>query len=797
MSRRWPFLIPFICMTAAMSLSVLTGFYSDILMLAAVFTCLLLASFLPYPLSFSVFTVLFFFFWGLTVLHPWLTPDQSQHSLRTHVSDRPITIEGVISTRPSVSPEGSRLTVQVESVINGNRAELISGKLLLYVSEGDITLTRGDRIRFKSRVSVPRRLGLAGEFDYVRYLAFQGISAIGRVVSQDEIVLMRAAAVESIQRTIDKTARSLGDVIRSSIPDVHISSILTALLVGDQRRIPRDLADAYARAGVNHILSISGFHIGIIAAFIALLVVWLMTRFEYPALRWNVRRIAVLIAVPAMLLYLLLTGNAPATARSVIMLSVFAAALFSERERDSVNTLLFAAFLLVAVNPPTLFDVSFQLSFLSLWGILVAVPMIVKYTAVMKSPWQKSMIQFIAASVAASCVTLLPVLYIFKIASLNGILTNFVIVPLLGYGAVLAGFIALPFLTLFPSFASMLLWPAAILIAISNRFIIWCTSLPVLTFHGITGWDMLFFLLFMIVITFVKKRLLLICLSLLIPITAVVLHLYAATVSDGRLHITMLSVGQAESMLLQLPDGSTLLVDGGGYLHDTGQDFGKRFLAPALGAMHVGRIDRMIATHDHPDHSGGLPYVIKNFSVGEFWSGTKVSEDIIRELDSKSVPQRTLVAGDVITLPGPVSITVLSPVESMENAADGDESSVNEQSLVFRLSYGSFSMIFCADAGFEAEQRMLDKGYDLKSSVLKVGHHGSRFSTSERFLARVSPELALISAGAANRFGLPSVRTVDLLRSKGVPLYRTDRDGTIELVTDGKSWSVATPFNPE
>ncbi len=797
MSRRWPFLIPFLFMTAGMSLSALTGFSSDISSLAAVFSCLLLACFLPYPVFFPACTALFFFLWGLTALHPWLSPDPSPYTIRTHASDRPITIEGVISTRPSVAPEGSRLTVQVEGVINGKQIETTSGLLLLFVSEGDVTLARGDRIRFNSRISVPRRLGLAGEFDYSRYLAFQGITATGRVASQNEIVLIRAAAVESMQRSIDRTARFLGDAIRNSIPDERVSSILTALIIGDQRRIPRDLADAYTRAGVNHILSISGFHVGIIAAFITVLVIWFLTRFEYPSLRWNVRRIAVLIAVPAMLVYLLLTGNAPATARSVIMLTVFAAALFSERERDSVNTLLLAAFFLVAFNPPTLFDVSFQLSFLSLWGILIAVPLIMKYTAAVNSTLLCSMIQFVAASVAASCVTLLPVLFIFKVASFNGILTNFVIVPLLGYGAVLAGFMALPFLALLPSFSPLLLWPAATLIVISNRFIIWCTSLPVLTFHGITGLDMFFFLLFMTCMTFVRHRLLLISSALIIPITAIFLHLYAATASDGRLHITMLSVGQAESMLLRLPDGSTLLVDGGGYLHDTGQDFGRRFLAPALGAMHVGRIDRMIATHDHPDHSGGLPYIIKNFSVGEFWSVSKVTGDIVSELITRGVPQRTLEAGDDITLPGPVFITVLSPAGSVETVADGDESSVNEQSLVFRLKYGAFSMVFCADAGFEAEQRILEDGHELKSTVLKVGHHGSRFSTSEEFLSRVSPELALISAGAGNRFGLPSSRTVNLLRSKRIPLYRTDRDGTIELITDGKSWSVATPFNPE
>jgi competence protein ComEC len=797
MSRRWPFLVPFLFMTAGLTLSAFYGFFCDITTIAAAFSCLVLACFLPYSSVYPVCTALFFFFWGLFALHPWLSPETSSISVRTKVSNNPITIEGVISERPSVAPEGSRLTVRVERVIRRGLTETASGFLLLYVSEGDVLLTRGDRIRFISRISVPRRLGLPGEFDYSRYLAFQGISATGRVASQSEIVLIRAAAEDSKQRTLDRIARLLGDSIRRGVPDEHVSSILTALLIGDQRRIPKDLADAYTRAGVNHILSISGFHVGIIAAFITILAIWILTRFEYPALLWNVRRIAVLIAVPAMVAYLFLTGNAPATARSVIMLTVFAIALFAERERDSVNTLLLAAFFLVAINPPTLFDVSFQLSFISLWGILVAVPLITKSTAHVTSPWLRVMIQFVAASVAASFVTLLPVLFVFKVASLNGIVTNFVIVPLLGYGAVLAGFIALPFVVLFPSSAPLLLWPAAALVAASNRFIMWCTSLPVLTFHGITVWDMLFFLLFMTVMTFLRSRILLWCSGVTIPVIAYALHLFAATSIDGRLHVTMLSVGQAESMLLRLPDGSTMLVDGGGYLHDTGLDFGQRILAPALGALHVGRIDRMIATHNHPDHSGGLPYIIKNFTVGEFWSVPEVTAEILKELHERGVPRRTLAAGDAITLPGPVVVTVLSPARSRLSHADFSEEDVNEQSLVFRLSYGAFSMIFCADAGFDAEQRMLASRKELKSTVLKVGHHGSRYSTSEEFLERVHPKLALISAGAGNRFGLPATRTVDLLGSKRIPTYRTDRDGTIELVTDGKSWSVSTPYKPD
>jgi competence protein ComEC len=797
MIRRWPFLIPFLFMTAGLAVSAFSGMYCETAVLPAAFLCLLLSSVQPKPGLFSVCSALLFFLWGLCALQPWLSPEISPHSIQSKSSNNPITIEGVISARPSVTPDGSRLTVEVERIIEGEQAEAVSGLLLLSIEEGDVVIARGDRIRFVTRISVPRRLGLPGEFDYSRYLALQGIAATGRVASQGDIVLIRAAAVESMLRTSDRIARILGDSIRTSIPDERISSVLTALLIGDQRRIPRDLADAYTRAGVNHILSISGFHIGIVAAFITVTIIWFLTRFEYPALHWNIRRNAVLIAVPAMLGYLFLSGNAPATARSVIMLSVFALALFAERERDAINTLLFAAFFLVAINPPTLFDVSFQLSFIALWGILIAVPLIMRCTGTVTSPWFLGFVQFMSASVAASLVTILPVLYIFKVATVNGIVTNLLVVPLLGYGAVLSGFIALPLIMLFPTVASLLLWPAATLVTISNQFILWCASLPVLTFHGITTWDMFFFLLFMTAMTFLTSRILLLAASVLMPLSAVVIHLCTATESDHRLHITMLSVGQAESLLVQLPDGSTLLVDGGGYLHDTGHDFGQRVLAPALGALHVGRIDTMISTHDHPDHSGGLPFIIRNMPVGEFWSGPDMSPEMQRELNSRGVSKRTVIAGDVITLPGPVVITVLSPSMSVHGETGNDELSVNEQSLVFRLSYGKFSMLFCADAGFEAERQMLARQYAIKSTVIKVGHHGSRFSTSTEFIERIQPGLALISAGKGNRFGLPSKQTLDLLNSKGVPVFRTDRDGTIELVTDGVSWSVSTPFKPE
>jgi competence protein ComEC len=300
--------------------------------------------------------------------------------------------------------------------------------------------------------------------------------------------------------------------------------------------------------------------------------------------------------------------------------------------------------------------------------------------------------------------------------------------------------------------------------------------------------------------TFLHNPRLRLTLAISFPMIALLLHILPST-SDGRLHITMLSVGQAESILLRHPDGSITLVDGGGYLHETGRDFGQRILAPALGALGVRRINYMISTHDHPDHIGGLNYVAENFPVAEFWctNGGGVAQNaqnIVQTIARRHLPQRTLVAGDTILLPDGVTFSVYSPLRSSVARPDSEVMDVNEQSLVFRLSYGKFSMLFTADAGYAAEQRLLSGGYELRSTVLKVGHHGSRYSTSPEFLKRVNPKLALISAGYGNRFGLPAPSTVNMLTSRGICLYRTDRDGTIELTTDGTRWSVTTPYVP-
>ena len=799
MLQERPFLIPLLAMASGLVIADQSGFCVPVSVPAALLLCLALSCLIRNRTPFIICCALFFLAWGLSALTPWKTPDPSSVTIALKASRKPLTIEGIVRSRPTVSASGSSLVIRTERVFRDMNPEQVSGDMLLYIGEGDVTAARGDRIRFISRLTVPQRLGLPGEFDYPRYLAFQGVSAIGRVATKDDLVLMRGAAEDSLLRRIDGIAVRLGDFMRAAEPDTSVSSVMTALLIGDQKRIPVPLSDAYTRAGVNHILSISGFHVGIIGYCIVMFVLFLATRSEYLAVHFNLRRTVVLLSLPTMLFYLFLTGAAPATARSVIMLAALVLALYAERETDPVNVLLLAAFLLISLHPPDLFDISFQLSFLALWGIVVFVPPIMACFKSVERAWLRTLIQFVAASCAASCVTAIPVLSAFNMASLNGIFSNFLMVPLLGYGAVLTGFCALPLVYIYPQAATALFWIAGRMVELSNWLILKFAQLPVLRFYGITARDMLLSILFMCSVTFLRPGRLKKSLCCLLPSVAILIHLISHPGGDGRLHITMLSVGQAESLLIRMPDSTTMLIDGGGYLHDTGRDFGERVLAPALFKLGVQRIDYLVLTHSHPDHIGGMPYLARRLPVGVLWEAGSGGvgpqyEQLRKTLAEAGTPVRQLKIGDEIVLSGSVRFKVLSPPEHKRAALSVNDMGMNEDSLVLRLAYGDFSMLFTADAGIPSEEAMLASGAGLRSTVLKVGHHGSRHSSSPEFLRRVSPRAALISAGRNNNFGLPSPVTIKLLERSGVTTYRTDRDGTINLLTDGRSWSIGTPY---
>lgn len=731
---------------------------------------------------------LFWFWVGMAALVPYLDGLRCRAGIEGFDGQQ-VTVEGVLLSRPVALEEGQRLDLQVEHVFTPKAAYQVDGRLQIFLAHGQGNWLRGDRIRCPARIRIARLLGLPGEFDYPRYLALHGYHATAWVHAADSVVLMRGAAASSPLRNIDRLVQQSQAIIRSTLGDPGVRGVVLALATGTQYEIPSPLQTDYALAGVSHILSVSGFHVGVISFLWVQVVSWLMLRWEWLALRVNVRRVALLSTVPLMLLYLLFTGAAPATARSVLMALAVLLALWSERETDMLDTLLAVGFIMIALQPAILFELSFQLSFLSLWGIIVLTPLLAApFEHLAQRTWQRAMLLFCSASLAATLATLVPVLTAFQQASFSGVLANILVVPLLGYGATVLATAAVPVTIVMPSLAWLLLKPTGWLVNLSNQLVRWIAGLPVLQLHGLGAVDFAAAVAALSVISFLRSTHLKVGCLLVLLLVPLGWHALARPATTNQLQLTFLSVGQGDALLVTAPDGTVMLVDGGGYLQDNGRDFGGRYLVPALHRFGIKKIDTMVLTHAHPDHLGGLPAVAEQFEVGSFWQGHAGEGPEYRRLLQALQRQRTrmitLKQGDQLQERGGLAVTVLSADEPADSR-DG-----NDASLVLLLRFRKFSALLMGDAGQAIEQRLVEQGRLSAVSVLKVGHHGSRSASSMAFLQTIKPQVAVLSVGAGNRFGLPAADTLARLTQVGSRLYRTDQQGSIQISSDGTNLGV-------
>jgi competence protein ComEC len=567
------------------------------------------------------------------------------------------------------------------------------------------------------------------------------------------------------------------------------------LLLGDRGYVSPATEAAYTRAGVNHILSISGFHVAIVALAVYQLLYLLGRCSETLMLRCNLRRVALLAGLPVVLFYLFLSGAAPATARSVVMIVLGVLALWIHRETDPVNVLIVAALLLLGINPPLLFDLSFQLSFLAIWGLIVLTPLLLRPFMRWEHGAIGKLILVPAASVAAIVATLVPVAYYFHRSTATGIIANLFIVPLMGYGAVVVGFAALPFAVAAPGVAQLLLACAAFLVYLSDRIILFLAQAPLLPHWSPTRLDLLLFFLLMTSLTFLSGRRFKGVAAAILLTHMVAGHIPWGGAGERGLEVTFFSLGQAEATLIRFPAGETLLVDGGGSLREGGADTGERLLAPALWALGVDRLDVVALTHPHPDHLRGLRFIVENFPVGQFW------ESGLHEDSSDYMALRAAITAKGIpvgrinreTAPRPLGEGRIEPLAP--HPAHQESGETNDDSLVFRLVWRDLALLFTGDIGVATEARLLAAPERLKADILKVPHHGSRYSSSEAFLDAVRPRVALIAAGYGNTFRLPAPQTLARLARRRIAVYRTDLDGTIFLRSTGQGFTVST-INP-
>jgi competence protein ComEC len=262
------------------------------------------------------------------------------------------------------------------------------------------------------------------------------------------------------------------------------------------------------------------------------------------------------------------------------------------------------------------------------------------------------------------------------------------------------------------------------------------------------------------------------------------------TPAGGRLRVSALDVGQGDALLIVSPGGKSVLIDAG--TPTSGDE-----LVAALGSHGISALDLVVASHPHADHIGGMRRVFDRLAVRNFLDSGQTHtsatyERMLRALRDKRINFIEAQRGQTFDLDSGARLEVLNPGGGGNFITDVrvGGSVLNANSIVLRLSYGDFAMLFTGDAEAETEALMMKNGASLKSQVLKVGHHGSRYATSGKFIDTTGAQVAIISCGAENKYGHPAQETLDRLARKNVKIYRTDLNGEIEIVSDGKGYEV-------
>lgn len=261
-------------------------------------------------------------------------------------------------------------------------------------------------------------------------------------------------------------------------------------------------------------------------------------------------------------------------------------------------------------------------------------------------------------------------------------------------------------------------------------------------------------------------------------------------VAEGQLRIYALNVGQGDGFLVISPEGKSVLID-------AGPAGGGDDIVAELRKRRIRSLDLAVATHPHADHIRGMRQVIEKFEVKTFLDSGQVFasdeyERLLRTIKDNRIKFITAKRGMKFDLDSGVKLEVFNPQgdDQWITKVRPNGSIENANSVVLRLSYGDFSMLFTGDAEFETEALMMKTGAPLRAQVLKVGHHGSRHATSGKFLDAVNPEAAIISCGDDNKYGHPAQPTLDRLRRANVKVYRTDLSGEIAIITDGKKFDI-------
>lgn len=644
-----------------------------------------------------------------------------------------------------------KLQLSDVSIISDNGARSYKKKILVnvYSDIADYRTVLWDRVYITGEVSIPKERSNPGTFDYRRYLKSIGIRCI--ITAENIENVKKAGGIAALLKSAKcRTA----DIFESALGDD--SAVVMGLLFGETSGIDEDIIETFRRGGTAHVLAVSGLHLGLLYSFLC--------RFKRKK-RSIPADIAIVLALSA---YTALAGFTASVVRACLMIFIHIAGNHLNRRYDLISSTCVSMIIILAVNPMQIYSAGFQMSFLAVITLGIMIPLI-----------QKKIKGILLPMIAVQTGMVPYTMYVFNYVSLTSVISNipvyFIAAAMIPAGISVIAFCWLP----------VIAKPAAMITGLFVKLLLWCNDFTymggVFTFD-VASPSVIFLAVYYIFIFYMCSEAGQIALirrnykKIAAVFAAAVICGAGCSVylSDGfeKTDMVFVDVGQGDCLHIKA-GGKTLLIDGGGSFN---YNVGKSTLKPYLLKNGVTKIDMAIATHLHTDHYQGLKELSQTYRIKKLgvYEANSVNENHLKK-EFKTDEILYLAAGDVINMGRNVSVEVLSP----DRGNPLDEKDENKNSLVLRVNVKGSSVLMTGDIDEKGEKTLI-ADTDIKADILKIAHHGSRYSSCEKFIAVAAPKIAVIQVGK-NTYGHPSEEVIKRLEEHKITVLRNDEQGAVGI----------------